>query len=206
MSSLTKACRFRNDIARTRLPIQKSLLREILKSNKHHYLDAQQPYLAILYQTLFTTAYFGLFRVSEITTTPSMHVIRVSDVHVGTNKHKILFVLRSSKTHGKYSKPQTVKVSATPVGHERRPTDKWFCPYTLLTSFIEMRLKYAHKTEPFFIFKDRSPVTGDHIRSTLRLHLKLCGFDESLYGCHSLRGGRAQDLLKYGISVETIKK
>ena len=66
----------------------------------------QQPYLKHLYKVLIVTTYFGLFRIGEVTF--SDHVVKVSDVHVGTNKKKLLFILRSSKTHGKGSKPQQI--------------------------------------------------------------------------------------------------
>ena len=56
-----------------------------------------QDYLITLYRTILLTAYYGLFRVSEITLSP--HVLKARDVHIATNKKKLKFVLRSSKTH-----------------------------------------------------------------------------------------------------------
>ena len=43
-------------------------------------------------------------------------------------------------------------------------------------------------------------------RSCLKNVLRECGFNERLYGTHSLRSGRTDDLLKLGLLVETIKK
>ena len=63
--SLMKACRITNDRVRTRLPIQKGFLTVIL--NKASEMFHDQPYLASLYMALMSTAYFGLFRVSELT-------------------------------------------------------------------------------------------------------------------------------------------
>ena len=114
--ALTKACKFRNDYVRTRLPIQKILLIELIRLTGIHFMDQNQPYLAVLHQALFSTAYFGLFRVSEITLSPSDHIIQVTDVHMGQNKKKILFVLRSSKTHRPYAEPQMIKISSSPMG------------------------------------------------------------------------------------------
>ena len=65
LNSLTKACKLQNDTFRVRLPIQKPLLAEILKIVRGLFHDQQ--YLSILFQTLFATSYFGLFRVSELT-------------------------------------------------------------------------------------------------------------------------------------------
>ena len=103
LSSLTKACHFKNDTSvRSRLPIQKNLLHELILFTENHFFQQNQPYLAILYKTIFLTAYYGLFRVSDITLTHSNHTVQVTDTHLGQNKKKILFVLRSSKMHGKH--------------------------------------------------------------------------------------------------------
>ena len=64
------------------------------------------------------TAYYGLFRIGELTF--SEHAVRAKDVHVGTNKKKMLFVLHSSKTHDKGSKPQLIKVTSMPTFHLRK--------------------------------------------------------------------------------------
>ena len=148
--------------------------------------------------------YFGLFRISEVTTTASMHVIKVKDVHIGQNKKKILFILHSSKTHGEYSRPQMVKINSKLIASGK--TNQSYCPFANLHEYIQQRPHYLSPQEPFFVVRDNTPVTAYHMRSTLKIMLQVGGFEEQLYTCHSLRGGRAQDLLKCGISVETIKK
>ena len=76
LSALTKACHFQNDTSmRSRLPIQKNLLHKIIHFMENHFSQQNQPYLAILYKTIFLTAYYGLFWVSEITLTQSNHTI-----------------------------------------------------------------------------------------------------------------------------------
>ena len=95
LNALTKACKLHDDIVMTRLPIRLGMLRVILKIVGQEY--DTQPYLRSLYQALFSTAYFGLFRIGEITQSP--HVIKACDVHLAKNKKKVMFVLRSSKTH-----------------------------------------------------------------------------------------------------------
>ena len=71
ITSLTKACQMVNDSVRTRLPIKKAILNSLLKGVQRH--SAEQPYLMKLYLAIFSTAYFGLFRVGEITRSP--HVV-----------------------------------------------------------------------------------------------------------------------------------
>ena len=111
LTSLTKACRLVNDQIRTRLPIQRDLLGVIIKQVNKYFGDKNQNYLRILYKTLFSTAYFGLFHVGELTT--SDHPVLARDVHIGVNKRKIMFILRTSKTHWKNTRPQSVKISST---------------------------------------------------------------------------------------------
>ena len=58
LSSLVRACKFRNDYVRTRLPIQRNLLSELLKFTENYYLQQGQLFLARLFKALFVTAYF----------------------------------------------------------------------------------------------------------------------------------------------------
>ena len=106
LTSLTSTCKLLNDKVHTRLPINKGLLWLIIKEVRNS--SGQQPYLSILFSAIFSTMYFGLFRIGEMTT--GTHPVRACDVHIGNNKNKMLFVLRTSKTHGTENKPQTVKI------------------------------------------------------------------------------------------------
>ena len=107
ITSLTKACRLKNDTVRVRLPIHRDLLIEIIPQVKRHF--DQQHYLSILYQSLFITAYYGMFRVGELTS--GDHPILAKDVHIAQNKDKVLFLLQTSKMHWKSDKPQIIKIS-----------------------------------------------------------------------------------------------
>ena len=92
LTSLTKACKLKNDQVKHRFPIRKGLLEVILREIQTQFLDNNQPYLAIMYKALYATAYYGLFRASEVTT--GAHPIQARDVHIGENKNKMMFVLR----------------------------------------------------------------------------------------------------------------
>ena len=76
----------------------------------------------------------------------------------------------------------------------------------MLRQYLGIRGTYKTTKEPFFVFADKSPMTPYHMRTCLKLMLKLVGFDENLYSVHSLHMGHACDLLKLGLSVESIKK
>ena len=177
----------------------------IIKQMNQHFLSMNQPFLAILYTTLFATTYFGMFRVGEVTS--GDHPVRVTDIKLGHNKNKVLFILRTSKTHGLNQKPQKIKITSTKLNHHRpisRSNKYVFCPYKLLRKYIKMRPKYKHKEKPFFVFHDRNPVRPVHMRKTLKKMLKLSGFKHSFYNTHSLRAGRSVDLLKLNVDLKTI--
>ena len=60
LTSLTRASRLKNDRVSIRLPIYKDLLLLILEEVNKHYSKINQPFLSILHQAMFSSAYFGL--------------------------------------------------------------------------------------------------------------------------------------------------
>ena len=66
LKSLIRACKINNDEVTVRLPIQKDLLNQILKTTDNHFKCMGQQYLKNLYLALFATAYYGLFRIGEM--------------------------------------------------------------------------------------------------------------------------------------------
>ena len=166
------------------------------------YLDSEhpQPYLSTLYKAIFATAYYGLFRISEVV--KGEHVIKAKDVHIADNKEKIMFVLFTSKTHWWDNPPQSVKISSQ--GTSSRA--KRHCPYSLLREYMAVRVEYERDDEPFFVYRDGSPVQPATINKILKEALILGNVDPKHRSFHCLRSGRVVDLLNLGVSVETIKK
>ena len=203
LSSLTRACKIHNDVINTHLPIRKTTLSLLLKGVTKLFRESPQPYLETLYKTMFITAYYGLFRIGEITDSP--HNIKAKDVQVGTNKNKLMFILRSSKTHNPGDKPQIVKIDQLDNINQKESSP---CPFKYINSYLKMRKlrRKGDKQEPFFVFKDRSPVTAANFRLILKQSLKAAGLDCTFYSASGFRSGRACDLLDLGISVETIRK
>ena len=209
ITSLTKACKLKNDKIRTRKPIGKRLLTVIVNQVKKHYEgegNNQQPYLSLLYRTIFTVAYYGLFRVGEVTS--GSHPILARDVFISDERQKIKFILRTSKTHTEGNEPQIVKISSTQKqGNTSKTSQAVPCPYTLMRQYSKVRGDYSNaESEPFFVLSNGSPVTPEHVRSCLKTILTELKYDASLFSFHSYRIGRSNDLLKLGLSVETIKK
>ena len=200
ITSLTKACKYKNDQVRIRLPISKTILHLILNQTTDYFEEMSQPYLTKLYCAMFASGYYGLLRVGEMAS--GTHPIKASNVHVADNKRKILFVLRTSKTHWTDEKPQIVKISSSSYHESPR-----FCPYKLLRQYVEAHPKCTSKKEVFFVFSNKDPVTPVHLRKILKLMLQKEGLEHDYYNVHSLRIGRAVDLHdKLKISVESVKK
>ena len=187
----------------------------ILSAVERHFNDIQQPCLATLYMALFSMAYFGLFRIGELMA--SFHSIKASDVHIGTNKRKLLFVLHTSKTHVKNMPPQMIRITASTMNRKGHGPDRRNhyisgvhlalpCPFKLLQNYIKERGGFRSENKQFFVFRDGSPVHPRHMRKCLKMTLKISGFDPKFYSPHGLRVGRGCDLHKLGISVESIKK
>ena len=81
-----------------------------------------------------------------------------------------------------------------------------FCPYQTLRRYIGKWGGYLKDDEPFFIFRERSPVTPRHVSYCLKLILSHLGLQQEFYGTHSFRADRSCDLFNIGVSIENIKK
>ena len=129
LSSLVRACKLKNDRVHSRMPIQSGMLAVLLRTLDEYYANLGQPFLGLFYRTIFFTMYFGLFRISEVMT--GAHPVLTRDIHIGKNKDKLMFVLRSSKTHGRNTHPQIIKISAITLT-KRRSERTLPCPFHLL--------------------------------------------------------------------------
>ena len=208
LTSLTRACRLNNDRVTTKLAVHKGVLFILLRRINSTYMSIGQPYLALLFTTMLSTMYYGLFRVGEVAANAANHAVLAKDVQIGTNKNKFLFILRTSKTHLEGNDPQQVKISSTKRNTKSADADKKIrlpCPYQLLRDYSNTRPPYQSDTDKFFVLSDGSPVKATLLRSCFREALEAEGFNVNLYCLHGIRAGHAQDLLKLGLSVESIK-
>ena len=161
-----------------------------------------------MYKAIFAAAYFGLLQISEVA---GLHAILARNVHIGTNKKKFLFILEISKTHNRGDKPQMVKITSKPLEHFRgKPrassTSSTACPFTIIKYYIQLHPSSHHSGEPFCVFKNNIPVQQLQIRNMLKVVIAEARLDATYYTFHGFRTGRSSDLLKLGISIETIKK
>ena len=206
LNSLTRACSLENDHVRTRLHISCKLLELILFEVARKYKE--QPYLNMLFQAILLLGYYGLFRVGELVTGEqgNQHTAKAKDVYLGVNKEKILVVLYSSKTHSKHNIPQKIKIKPNEKQIKKQSqSKKFFCPFQAMKNYMAIRGDYTHNKENFFIFRDGKHVNHDQVRVVLRTAIKDLGLNPWVYNTHSLRCGRAVDMLKYGYTIDQIK-
>ena len=134
LSSLTRACRLHNDQIRVHFPIHKGILDILLREVVKHFNNKCQSFLASLYCALFSTAYYGLFRVGELTT--GEHPVLAKDVHIGFNKKKVLL-------HGKNVLPQQIKTASVKIVQKKGSvaacdSKSSFCPFNLLCQYAQL--------------------------------------------------------------------
>ena len=216
-SSLMQACKLQNDQVCCRLPIQKPLFETLLFEIGRVF--SKQVYLLVLYRAVFCLAYYGLMRIGELA--EGTHPVKACDIHIASNKHKILIVLYTSKTHSEAMYQQQIKISAldttyseqTPSGtnskqsHKKTAGQAFFCPFKAVRDYLSIRKNgFRNRQENFFLFQDESPIRPIHVRTVLRTCLHRIHLDPSIYNTMSFCSGRACDLLKMGYSVDNIKK
>lgn len=199
LAAIVQAARHMNDKLYVRLPIQKSLLQLILNFIRTTYIQQRgQRYLGNTLLALFSTAYHGLMRISEIT--QGEHNVKGIDVIHGRNKNKVTLYLRSSKTHTTADHPQIIHIKP-------KPGWKTNCPVKILDEYVELRGRSsASLDQPFFMHRNGHPVTQQQFRTNLNYILFSLGLPSLLYGSHSFRVGKATDDRLQGRSIPQIKR
>ena len=205
LTIIVRACRIRNDGVKTKLPIHLGLLEILLFKIEHLYKDSQ-PYLCNLFKAIFCMSYYGLMHIGEVTL--GQHALQAKNIHITSNKNKIMMILYMSKTHNISSHPLKIKISEIGDTGGTQHVVKWafFCPFSVICEYIRIRGGYASEQEQFFIFTDKSPVTQSCLRNLLVKLLKKLNLNWKAYTFHSMRLGRASDLLKMGMPIEHIKQ
>ena len=160
---------------------------------------------------IFISNYYGLLRISEVAADgrqfSSNHAIKACNVHVGQNKPKMLLILYSSKTHGRESRPQEIKIKAIDENaYGKTKRNRHFCPFKLLRQYIQLRGSFTSEMEPLFTFQHNCSIRPTHIRKLLRTAISRLGINASVYDFHSLRVGRTCNLIKMGYTVDEVKQ
>ena len=202
LNSLTKTYRLLNDRVKTRLPIHCGFLEMILFELERYF--SSQYYLECLYKAIFAFSYYGMMRIGEVTL--SEHVVRAKNVHVATNKDKLLVVLYTSKTHSRRHRPQKIKITSNKSECSGHYAQRYFRPFAVLRKFIAMRGPFDADEEQFFIFHDKQPVKPVQATHVLKLMIQRLSLDNTLYSMHSFRIGRTSDLIKFKYPLDVVQR
>lgn len=206
-AGLVKAARYKNKKVKLRLPIKLRLLNRILDEVYKIPNIRDQPYLIALYRAMFAAAYYGLFRVGEIT--KSKHVIKSRDAHLARNKNKVQFRLWTAKNLKRGEWPHDVKIEGLhdcKVCHPNYAgkSSTKYCPVCILKKFNAMRDRTQGEKQ-FFVFRTGIAVSANNFRGVLKQVLHRIGVDHMVYNCHSFRQGRCCDLRRLGYSILDLK-
>ena len=104
--------------------------------------------------------------------------------------------------HGKESRPQKIKISQEILSDKKR---KFFCPFVAVKNYMTLRGGYKNAREQFFVLSDKTPLRAQLVRNTLNDLIKNLGLDNTLYMMHSMRAGRATQLIQLGYPIDVVK-
>lgn len=178
--------------ADNRRPITFSVLSAIVPATRHVCYNT---YEAKLFSAIFTLAYFGLFRISELVSPTNYGVynqIRQGDLFLSADGNYVFVRLRRYKTH-QNGPPTTLKIPK----ETREP-----CPLRAVQSYLSI----ATKGEVAFCHYNGKPVTRQQVTSVLHRCLLYSKQEINGFKSHSFRIGRATDLANYGLPHETIMR
>ena len=150
----------------------------------------KSPYESKLFSAMFTTAFFGYFRMGELvqnTVLDPGHAIQVEYVTYHEHSDTVQIFLKHSKTDQE-GKGTIITLSST-----QRPP----CPVHTMRSFICLRPKIPGA---FFCPESRKPVTRYQVTSVFNMALDKLGLDTRVYKTHSFRIGVAYSTWAMGTS------
>ena len=183
--------RSRNKVPDPRDPITRPILKAICQAAPNACYNI---YESTLFQALFSVAYFGLFRVSELVATNPLSPnsgIQYPAIKVDTSARKLIITLNVFKTN-QHGLPIQVKIPCEPSPP---------CPLEAIQRFLARRPAVSG---PFFCHADGKPVTRYQFNAVLQKCLYLTEFSSSHFRTHSFRIGRATDLATQGVTTEAI--
>ena len=178
---------------KSRLPITISLLSSIVAKLPAVCTNA---YEVQLFTAAFCLAFFGFFRIGEITVTKKEYIHKIvakNDITLDTVNGKLTILLRYSKTD-QSGKGVTLTLSQT---------DTSICPVKSTKAFLAVRPKLDG---PLLCHLNGKTLTRYQFSAVLKKALTCLSVNYGYYKAHSFRIGAATTASKLGHSVETIKQ
>ena len=169
---------------KTRLPITPAILKRILAVMRGA-CPSLSDYDVMAYKAAFTTALYGLLRVSEFaapstTTYEEGRTARAVDVvvHPDAGAEYFVYTVRASKADV-FRVGASMRIFATGAAD---------CPFKAMTGWLNTR-RATDRAEPLFTLENGTYMTRDRVTTVLRSCLLSLGIDPSKFGTQSFRGG-----------------
>ena len=172
-----------------RLPITDFILDRLMSSLDN---TVDNPYLRSLFKAMYTISFFGLMIIGEITANTLVDVkLFLDQVQLFPN-HIVLTI--SNFKHNTSKKPiELVLVKQKNVN---------ICPVFALRNYLYLR---GTSSGPLFCLPNFTPITRDLFIRHLKVSLKFCQLNPSLYKSHSFRIGGASYYASIGLSDQQIR-
>ena len=172
----------------SRLPITQFILNRLLESTE--FVVSNQ-YHKKLIRAMFALAFYGLFRIGEITIQTS-GVIPLTFEQVQLLEDRLVLSITHFKNN-KSNKPFDIVIHK--IGGK-------FCPFAIMLDYLNVR---GNLSGPLFCFVNQKHVPRNFFTSKLKSCLNFCGLNTKLYLSHSFRIGGASFLASLGMSDVQIK-
>lgn len=195
INKLAEGFRRQNKTKRVRLPITYELLEGILTKLPVVCLNSFE---VMLFKAAYVLAYFGFFRVGEVTVpnksvVDSNKVLNLEDVSFIDENRSILVNIRFSKTD-QLGKGTVLKI---------KQSGSSICPVIILRQYLGQRPKVPG---PLFCHFDGNPLTRYQFSCILQKSIKLINPQLQGFRSHSFRIGAATRAAQLGWPIEKIKE
>ena len=173
----------------SRLPITILILERLVKS-----LDAMGThfYHKMLLKAMFLTAFHGLFRISEITSS-NTNSAKINMANINREDNVYTITITDFK-HNLKKTPHMI--------HLRASDDTNVCPVTAIQQYLKVR---GSDQGPLFVLPNNFPVTRNFFALKLKACLSFCNLDTRKYKSHSFRIGGSSYLAELGYSDAQIR-
>ena len=150
-------------------------------------------YHRVLLKAMYLLAFYGLFRIGEITIQCDGSIsLEAKDIVLGKDS---LTIFITNYKHNTSQQPFKIQLNSQ-VNPE-------FCPVQAMKEYMSLR---GFKQGPLFCFPDFKPIPRAFFVSRLKHSLNFCGLDPKYYQSHSFRIGSASFLSSNGFSDKKIQK
>ena len=177
----------------TRLPVTPQLLKRIVEICP---MICNSAFESLLFRAVFTLAFFGFFRVGELTANSKssvIHALPFSGLKFTNDKRNLEVYIPHSKTD---QSGKGVTVSIAKVGGS-------ICPVQCMEAYLRVR---PSGSPQLFCHFNKEPLTRYQFSSVLSKAIRQLNLGGGRYRPHSFRIGAASISSKLGISEDKIKE